>query len=560
MTKDGYRIEGTNAAADFTLTAHRGDGMVMLAMNWRHGEPLANFVGWQIHCLPPGAHAGYYLFNSLRFPAAAGVKVAATSDASPFQRFRWVDFPDLVGNPEGDYAYSVTPAFMDAAGAITPGTAQSIKIALRRETYPGQLDVSYTRGFWSSQGYQRHFGDVKKAVIPKDADDPLTFSTASEAALTWLGFEAAARILETLKAANADPAARVKVVAYELKERHVLEALVSLGSRLQIVIDNSGPQGAADSPESHAETRLRAAGAAVVREKLGGLQHNKTIVVDGPSIQRVICGSTNFTWRGFYLQNNNAITLTGAEAVRIFGEAFDRYFTLGTGATKFAATGSTQWQALGYPGIDAKVAFSPHPKSQGLLKSVADDILSAKSSVFYSLAFLYQTPGPIRDALKQLTDGELFVYGMSDKPLNGFDLHKPDGNVAPVAPTSLGKNAPPGFVEELTRGRGAQLHHKFIVLDVDTPDARVYVGSFNFSGAADTSNGENLMLIRDRRVATSFLVEALSMFDHYSFRAKYNANPFPPALLRPPATPAQNPWWKKYYVPGSKQRDRVLFA
>jgi len=210
--------------------------------------------------------------------------------------------------------------------------------------------------------------------------------------------------------------------------------------------------------------------------------------------------------------------------------------------------------------VDARIAFSPHPAAQGLLKSVADDILTAKSSVFYSLAFLYQTPGPIRDALKQLTDGDLFVYGMSDKPLNGFDLHKPDGNVAPVAPTSLGKNAPPGFVEELKRGKGAQLHHKFVVIDPDLPTARVYVGSFNFSGAAETKNGENLMLITDRRMATSFLVEALSMFDHYSFRAKYNANPFPPALLRPPTTPGTAPWWKKYYLPGSKQRDRQIFA
>jgi phosphatidylserine/phosphatidylglycerophosphate/cardiolipin synthase-like enzyme len=559
MSDDGFRIEGTNAAADFTLTAHRGDGMVMLGMNWRVGEPPANFVGWQIQCRPPGAAKSYYLFNSLRFPPAEGVKVAATSDLSPFQRFRWVDFPDLASNPQGAYTYTVTPAFMDASGAITSGTQQSIEIALHRETYPGELDVSYTRGFWSSQGYERHFGSLKKAVIPTDADDPLTFTTASEAALRWLGFEAASGILDTLKAANADAAAKVKVVAYELKERHVLDALVSLGSRLQIVIDNSDPQGATDSPESHAETRLKGAGAAVVREKLGGLQHNKTIVVDSPTMKRVICGSTNFTWRGFYLQNNNAVTLTGANAVATFGAAFDRYFTLGKGATKFAATPSTQWQPLNLPSVDARVAFSPHPKAQGLLKSVADDILTAKSSVFYSLAFLYQTPGPIRDALKQLTDSDLFVYGMSDKPLNGFDLHKPDGNVAPVAPTSLGKNAPPGFVEELTRGKGAQLHHKFVVLDFDTPDARVYVGSFNFSGAADTSNGENLLLIKDRRVATSFLVEALSMFDHYSFRAKYKTNPFPPALVRPPA-PSGSPWWKKYYVPGSKQGDRQLFA
>ena len=59
------------------------------------------------------------------------------------------------------------------------------------------------------------------------------------------------------------------------------------------------------------------------------------------------------------------------------------------------------------------------------------------------------------------------------------------------------------------------MHHKFVVIDFDNPTARVYFGSYNFSEAADTSNGENLLLIRDRRIAISYMVEALRIFDHY---------------------------------------------
>ena len=62
------------------------------------------------------------------------------------------------------------------------------------------------------------------------------------------------------------------------------------------------------------------------------------------------------------------------------------------------------------------------------------------------------------------------------------------------------------------------MHHKFIVIDFNTPNARVYLGSYNMSKAADGSNGENLVLIKDARVATSYMVEALSMIDHYQFR------------------------------------------
>ena len=62
------------------------------------------------------------------------------------------------------------------------------------------------------------------------------------------------------------------------------------------------------------------------------------------------------------------------------------------------------------------------------------------------------------------------------------------------------------------------MHHKFVVIDFDKPTARVYLGSYNFSSTADTKNGENLLLIRDRRIAVSYVIEALRIFDHYHFR------------------------------------------
>jgi len=45
------------------------------------------------------------------------------------------------------------------------------------------------------------------------------------------------------------------------------------------------------------------------------LQHNKTIVVDGPKGQMVVCGSTNFSWRGFFVQSPKELP----RVVRWFG-------------------------------------------------------------------------------------------------------------------------------------------------------------------------------------------------------------------------------------------------
>jgi hypothetical protein len=49
-----FRVTGKNAVAPFSLTIHRGDGMVLLGMNWKAGQPPADFVGFAIQYREPG--------------------------------------------------------------------------------------------------------------------------------------------------------------------------------------------------------------------------------------------------------------------------------------------------------------------------------------------------------------------------------------------------------------------------------------------------------------------------------------------------------------------------
>ena len=143
-------------------------------------------------------------------------------------------------------------------------------------------------------------------------------------------------------------------------------------------------------------------------------------MVDGPKVQAVVCGSTNFTWRGFFVQSNNAIVLRGKTAVKPFLAAFDDYWQNDT-AAGFGKTASAKWTDLKLSGIDAHVAFSPHSSQNALLAKIAADIgENITSSLFYSLAFLYQTPGPIRDAIEKVTKSDdIFVYGISDRKVGG---------------------------------------------------------------------------------------------------------------------------------------------
>jgi hypothetical protein len=570
MTRD-FQITGTSSDAPFTLKVHRGEGMALLAMNWKGGTPPDDFAGFAIGYKEPRGDRFFTLMNRLSFPLPGGGAdpESRPTTLAPIQKFRWVHFPRNA-ELDGAFLYRVTPVFMNERRELSYGDAQEVAIELRRETHPGEVNVTFTRGFVSSQAFVDRYESVApiSTLLPPDADQGLTFVPThpkAPEALSWMGFEARSAILELLDQAIADATADVRVVAYDLGEPGVVSRLERLGRRLKVIIDDDGPHGEPHSSETAAERRLvcTAGRENVKRQHMGKLQHNKTVVVDGQSVQAVVCGSTNFTWRGFFVQANNAVVLRGGTPVERFRAVFDAYWDHDA-PSGFGRTPAAQLTDLGLNGVDAQVAFSPHAAENALLGRIADDIGSATSSVFYSLAFLYQTRGPIRAAIEKVTnDDGVFVYGISDRKVGGLDLQKPAGNVVPVRPAALTEHVPEPFKAEPKGGGGNRMHHKFVVVDFDKPTARVYLGSYNFSSAADTSNGENLLVVRDRRIAVAYTVEALRLFDHYHFRvvredAKEKGEPL--VLAEPPRRPGEVPWWDEHYTVPQKARDREMFA
>lgn len=568
-----FQVSGKNAKAPFTLKIHRGEGMVLLGMNWRKGRPPDDFVGFTIEYHEPGETKFFPLTNRLNFLRPDGTVDPARSPSrkSPFQTFRWVHFPMRAEKP-GGFTYRVLPAFMDAAGTLTFGEPQEAVVELRRETYPGKVNVTFTRGFVLSQAFADRFAAFGplSTLIPANAKDGLKFDLehpkAAEA-LLWMGFEARQAILDVLDEALADPNAQVRVVAYELNEPRIVEKLELLGPRLKVIIDDSKEHKSATSAESQAAVRLtKTAGAAnVKRQHMGALQHNKTIVVDGPVARAAVCGSTNLSWRGFFVQNNNAVILRTRAAVKHFSDAFEDYWSnAGDDVPAFGLTASAAASPLNVPDIAADVGFSPYAPKNARLNLIAADLEThATSSVLYSLAFLDQTTGKFREAIEKVTrDPAIFVYGIADKKVGGLEVRLPNGNLAPVSPAALSENVPEPFKSEPKGGSGVRMHHKFVVIDFDKPSARVYLGSYNFSDAADSANGENLLLFRDRRIAVAYAVEALRIFDHYNFRARQQEPGARTqlALRRPPSAPGELPWWDEDYTDPQKIRDRELFA
>jgi phosphatidylserine/phosphatidylglycerophosphate/cardiolipin synthase-like enzyme len=577
-----FQVSGSNDAAPFTLTIHRGEGMCLLAMNWRDVEgPPPEFVGFAIEYQEPDGERYFPLTNRLTFIGADLKDPRITSDPgitstlrSPIQKFRWVHFPRNANKP-GPFYYRVTPVFMDADDKLSLGEAQTALIELARETYPNELNVAFTRGFVSSQAFVDRFASAGPIsdLLPATNDQGLVFKPThpkTDEALPWMGFEAAKEILDLLDAAVADTTAQVRVIAYDLNLPAVVEKLEAIGGRLRIIIDD-GDHGHSptSSAEHKAEARLRtsAGDANVKRQHMGSLQHNKFIAVTG-NVNTVVCGSTNFSWRGFYVQANNALVLKSAQAVGLFTAAFDRYWTGGVAA--FGNSASADFQKITFTKVVPELTFSPHSDNNLALPGIVTAIEETTSSLFYSLAFLYEARAPHRELVEAIdgvvSDPARFVYGMSDHIVAGLDLRKPNGNLAIVSPGALQGDLPEPFKSEPIAGGGARMHHKFVVIDFNTNNACVYLGSHNFSRTADNKNGENLLRIRDRRIAVSYMIEALRLFDHYHFRAvldeeqqKGNA-PSTIKLKKPPRAAGELPWFDEYYTDPQKVQDRKLFA
>lgn len=572
------------SAGALTVVLRRGERMCLIGMNV-DPAPGPDFVGFAVAVKAPDSPDFWMLRNRLAFDYPAGQAVTGfrdyPTDQSPLQTFRWIHFPQ---DPKpGVYAYRVSMMHMGAGGVLTAGDTATGQIELLDETLPGFVDIGFTRNFASSQAFVEKFPDPASRNLilpnPSSAGLQLDKSKAPAGVYEWLGGKSNELLAGLLDDAKASADVTLDVLAYDLNEPDVVAALETVARRgtaaapsLRIVIDNSADHADATSAESQAAARLTTAGAVVVRHHFAGLQHNKVFVVKrGGKAERAICGSTNFSFRGLYIQANNMLSFTAQPAVDLVQQMVELALK---GPTALPADPlSKVWQPASVDGTTARFCFSPHPKNSDLsLSPVVGAIEQATSSVLYSIAFLSQdTRGPVRKSLDRLQAKPLFSYGIVNRK-GGLAVMKPDGSQGVVDFEYLSSHAPTPFKEEWSGGQGITIHHKYVVTDFNLPTARVFAGSSNLSMSGEEGNGDHLIQIGDSRVATAYAIEALRMFDHLHFRSNMqaagvpkggSAKPAPPSaitLAKPPAA-GEAAWFEKFYAPDTqKARDRILFS
>ena len=556
----------TQTSDGLTVTAYRGEGSCLLAMDIDESLRTNDFVGFSIEVRYPGSQQFGFLKNLLNFEYGPGHEPPFSSKTSPFQTFRWVHVPTEIGT--GQFTYRVSIATMDEQGNISHTSSLEVSIDLSPRTVPDFVNIAFTRAFASSQAYDRKFkAQGGRDILPPPAGagcNELSWPVQQyEPMYAWLGFESRNTLLDFLNAYLADSQVTLDVLAYDFCEPNVVKLLTGYTNRLRIIIDDSADHAGTTTCESVAAGQLQQSAGQdnVKRMHFSGLQHNKVLIAkrDGQPF-RVITGSTNFSLRGMCIQANNLLDFNSEDVAKLYGDLFNAYWT---SPKKFRGSPmESAWHDVqDSSGIDYSFSFSPHSDATMSLGPVAQAIGSSQASVLFAVAFLYNSSGLVRNAIDAAVQNPaMFTYGISDKKGN-LTLTKPSGSRSVVYFAALGAAAPPPFQQEWTGGSGISMHHKFVVCDFNGANPVLFTGSSNLSPSGEANNGDNLIRITNPRIVVSYAIEAVKLFDHFAFRVSVSDNGGLPKTLKRPPTGNDKPWFDPYFVDGSpKCVDRESFT
>ena len=157
---------------------------------------------------------------------------------------------------------------------------------------------------------------------------------------------------------------------------------------------------------------------------------------------KVLGGSTNFSFRGLYIQANNVLVFHAPGVARLFGDVFDAAFA-NLAAFKASSTGLEvarrhhRRQPDRYTSASRRIT----PRSCRSTRCAARSTWPS-SSVLYSVAFLNQIgSGPTKEAFDRLMTKPLFSYGIVNTR-GDLEVRKPDGSSGWWTSPSLPRTRP----------------------------------------------------------------------------------------------------------------------
>ncbi|MBX3066735.1 MAG: DUF1669 domain-containing protein, partial [Anaerolineae bacterium] len=291
----------------------------------------------------------------------------------------------------------------------------------------------------------------------------------------------------------------IDVAMFDLNLPSFVQALVDAKGRgvtVRVVVDQENGNTKLDADLNGGKAfdaikTLKAADIPVVNGgRSSGLMHAKIIIVDG---QTLFVGSWNASYNDTFRNNNNELRIVNPQLVLNYQAEFEDMFV----NKQFGARSVLRaiQPVLTIDGTPVENYFAPRDKVMDKLVTEAN-----------------KGRRTIRVMIFTFTADELAKQLISQAKLgvNVQVVIEARGSTQGVLSTLF--CAKQANLSVRTDGNGATMHHKVMIIDDET----VITGSYNFTKAADTTNDDSLLIIRNGRVASQYVTE----FDRVFAQAK----------------------------------------
>jgi phosphatidylserine/phosphatidylglycerophosphate/cardiolipin synthase-like enzyme len=541
------------------IEAYTSPTLVLLAFDWPSGGTRNDFLGFAIQRSPGFRRGGQvepesWLPNRIDFDGPAAEGQDKPSRRAPIQKFLWWDARIDTEDRGTTFAYRVTPV----VGSPSNLQLLDAEAAVLQVPIPGLeqngVGTYFNRAVVSSQAFVRSFprldtlADIRKAFA-------------------WLANGIEAAVPNFLSRAQQDNHQVVGAIYHFSDDVWLIPAFSAFSGSLSLAYNSTTADTESDDAIQNLITAGHPAGNFDKRSR-ANISHNKFLVAKhGNQAERLLMGSANFTTAGLTRQANLLHTFDSPQLAGLYNE---RYELLRANTEMKDLRPLADWSDPidDIPGAEVRLLFSPEKKPQRkAIDAMIRAIQAAESSVIFCC--FMPTDLPLINACLTAGDAGKMMFGLVDNAkepgenASAFEskialYHRSRDNKDVAGKEAFSGDAVPlgfnrereGWPNEDPR-RAVRIHHKFVLIDAETPQPILYTGSANFSNNSQYNNDENILeIVGHQAIARAYLAEFMRLYEHYRARLAFVRSREAGAgqttfKLTPDAS-----WARKYFTPG----------
>lgn len=556
--------------------------LVLLAFDWPDANQNKDFLGFAIR-RSPGFYgeASSWLPNRISFNGPDPDGKDFPSNEAPIQKFMWWDA--RIGSEYGNYrqfTYEIYPA-IGGPGAVhlQNDDMTTLNVKLPEHKVDG-IGTWFNRAVVSSQSFSKKLKEMKLRGNSKPSKDQVLKLRE------WLSNDMHLGLVDFIRF-NASMKYDIYGAIYHLTDSlWTVPELKNYNKKGKVVLvydakHKMNKDGSYSVPPT--ETIKPSLPNVIFKKRdKTSIMHNKFLIggtkLNNPSkakCEYLLMGSANFTTQGLTSQANLIHTFDSIELSRNY---YERYLLLANNPTTGKTAKEARWSYTETIGRSAiRVFFSPEPKEEReSIDVIVNSIHSAQSSVLFCL--FMPTDALLRQACFAAGDKGRMMFGLvnnvSDKEgvlidddmpadeIAAIELYHRSRTNSDVIPAEYYRwdNKPDNFYGEYQLFPGEKrppyppviIHHKFVVIDAETENPTIYVGSANMSNNSLHNNDENLLEIKgNKELASVYLAEFLRLYEHYRARASWIKNKnTSPSTTTYKLQSSRDAWAKKHLTPG----------